>query len=75
MAIEGFREIVGDAAFDDFARGLQTKYAYDNVSTQEFIAEALTASGFTGARRELLDDYFQQWLYGTTKPAITPDDF
>ena len=75
MTLEGFREIVGEAAFDDFARSLQTKYAYDNISTQEFIAEALTASGFADAQRELLDDYFQQWLYGTTKPALTPDDF
>ena len=40
MTIEGYREIVGDAAFDDFAQGLQTEYAYDNISTEEFIAEA-----------------------------------
>ncbi len=23
----------------------------------------------------LLDEYFQQWLRGTVKPTLTPDDF
>ena len=32
-------------------------------------------SGFTGAKLELLDEYFQQWLYGETKPTILPEDF
>jgi hypothetical protein len=75
MTLEGYREIIGDAAFDVFCRALQTDLAFDTISTPEFIARAKAASGFTGARLELLDDYFQQWLYGTTKPTITPDDF
>ena len=36
---------------------------------------ALDESGLTEADRALLSDYFQQWLYGTTKPTITPDAF
>ena len=38
MTLEGYREIVGEPAFDDFARALQAEYAYDNISTEEFIA-------------------------------------
>jgi aminopeptidase N len=75
MTIQGYREIVGDDTFFDFARHLLDKFAYDNVSTEEFIAEAKDFSGFGGADLELLDDYFQQWLYGTVKPTILPEDF
>jgi len=75
MTIQGYREIVGDAGFRDLARRLQGEFAYGNVTTREFIAVALDESGLTGADRTLLSDYFEQWLYGTTKPTITPDDF
>ena len=73
--LEGFREIVGDDAFYGFARALTSGYAYDNISIDEFIAEAKAASGLAGAQLDLLDQYFQQWLRGTTKPTLTPDDF
>jgi hypothetical protein len=73
--IQGLRLIFGDAEFFDFARSLQSGFAHQNISTQEFIAEAKAASGFTGPQLQLLDDYLQQWLYGTVKPTITPDDF
>ena len=73
--LEGFREIVGDTAFYGFARTLTSEYAYGNISIDEFIAEAKAASGFGGAQLDLLDQYFQQWLLGTTKPTITPDSF
>ncbi|HEY8001814.1 MAG: M1 family metallopeptidase [Vicinamibacteria bacterium] len=75
MTIEGYREIVGSAAFDTFARSLQSELAFGNISTADFIVRAKLASGFTGAELQLLDTYFQQWLYGTTKPTVTPDDF
>ena len=76
MTIEGFREILGDdTAFFDFAKAIQTQFAHGNISTAEFIAAAKAASGFSGARLTLLGDYFQQWLYGTVKPTITPADF
>ena len=75
MTVAGYREIIGEAAFDAFCRALQSGLAHGNISTPDFIARAKAASGFTGAQLQLLDDYFQQWLYGTTKPTITPDDF
>ena len=76
MTIEGFREILeDDTAFFDFAKSIQAQFAHGNISTAEFIAAAKAASGFSGARLTLLGDYFQQWLYGTVKPTITPADF
>jgi hypothetical protein len=33
------------------------------------------ASGVGGEQLALLDDYFQQWLYGTVRPTILPEDF
>jgi aminopeptidase N len=75
MTVQGYREIVGDATFFAFAKGLLEEFAYDNVSTEEFIEEAKDASGFDGAKLDLLDEYFQQWLYGEEKPTILPEDF
>jgi len=51
------------------------KYRYGNISTAQFIAEAKKASGLKGAKLSLLDQYFQQWLYGQTKPTILPESF
>ena len=45
------------------------------MSTEEFIETAKEVSGLTGADLALLDDYFQQWLYGTERPTILPEDF
>jgi hypothetical protein len=75
MTLEGYRQIVGEGAFFDFAADLQTTYRYSDVSTAEIVAAAKDASGFGGAKLELLDRYFQQWLYGTVKPTVLPDDF
>ena len=75
MTLTGFREIIGPAAFDQFARDMQTQFAYGNIDTPQFIDYAKRFSGFTGDRLALLDAYFQQWLYGTSRPTITPDDF
>ncbi len=75
MTLAGFREIIGAAAFDQFARDLQTQFAHGNIDTPEFIAFAKTSSGLTGDELDRLDQYFQQWLYGTTKPTLTYDDF
>ena len=77
MTIEGYREIVGDdTAFFDFAQAIS-----DAVRPRQHQHRASSsprrrpASGFSGAELALLDDYFQQWLYGTVKPTITPADF
>ena len=75
MTVEGYREIVGDQTFFAFAHDLLADRAHGNISTDEFIAAAKSASGFSGAKLALLDDYFQQWLYGETKPTIVPGDF
>jgi aminopeptidase N len=75
MTVEGYREIVGDRRFFAFARAVLRRHRHGNVSTGGFIAEAKRASGLSGARLDLLGDYFEQWLYGTTKPTITPADF
>jgi aminopeptidase N len=75
MTVEGYREIVGDGRFFAFARELIRDHRHGNISTEQFIAEAKAASGLSGAELDLLDEYFQQWLYGTTKPTILPDDF
>ncbi|HUM87297.1 MAG TPA: M1 family aminopeptidase, partial [Actinomycetota bacterium] len=75
MTLEGYREIVGDATFFAFANDLMDDYRHGNISTEQFIREAKKASGFKGAKKALLNDYFQQWLYGETKPTILPEDF
>ena len=73
--LEGYRQIVGNDAFFAFARGLMEDHGYGTISIDEFIAEALDASGLSGTSRATLEDYFDQWLRGDTKPTLTPDDF
>jgi aminopeptidase N len=75
MTLEGYRQIIGDDAFFAFSEKLAQQFADDNISTEEFIDFALAESGLSGADLQLLDDYFQQWLYGSTKPDITAEDF
>jgi aminopeptidase N len=75
MTVQGYREIVGDDVFFEFARAIQQQFRHGNISTAEFIDFALESSGLTGDQLSLLADYFQQWLYGETKPTILPEDF
>jgi hypothetical protein len=75
MTLEGYRQIIGPAQFLAFAKALQAEFAYDNITTQEFIAFALQFSNFTGDDLALLEDYFDQWLYGDEQPTILPEDF
>ena len=75
MTVQGYREIVGDDVFFRFAKELAARFAYDNISTREFIAFAVARSGLNPADQALLRDYFQQWLYGETKPTILPEAF
>ena len=72
MTLEGYRQIVGDARFFRLAKRIQSHYRFDNVSTPEFIREAVKGSALSGAKRELLEDYFQQWLYGTVEADDSP---
>ena len=65
MTIEGYRQIVGDDAFFRLGQAIQSRFAFDNVSTAEFIAVGgATARASAAPTRALLRDYFQQWLYG-----------
>ena len=73
--LQGYREIVGDVVFFRFARALAREFEHDNISTAEFIRFAVARSGLGWSDRGRLRDYFDQWLYGETRPTITPDTF
>lgn len=73
--LAGFYEIVGNNRFFAFARSLLNRHAYGNITLDQFVNAAVQASGFTGAEEQQLRDYFQQWLFGTEQPSITPGDF
>jgi aminopeptidase N len=75
LTVEGYREIVGDDVFFAFTKAIQRDFAHGNLSTAEFIDRAVDASGLTGAQGDLLEEFFQQWLYGESKPSILPDAF
>jgi aminopeptidase N len=75
MTVQGYREIVGDDVFFEFARAIQQAFRHGNISTAEFIDFAMERSGLTGGQLTLLADYFQQWLYGETKPTNLPESF
>ena len=75
MTLEGYRQIVGDARFDRFAKALQRDFAHANIGTRELIDFAKRSSGLRGGERMRLESYFQQWLYDEAKPEILPADF
>ena len=75
MTYQGYREIVGTPKFFEFARELQERFAYGNVSSEDVVDLMIEISGFTGDDLALLEDYFDQWLYQAGRPTITPDDF
>ena len=75
MTYEGYRQIVGGPKFFEFARELQSRFAYGNVSSEDVVDLAIEISGFEGDDRALLEDYFQQWLYEAGRPTITSNDF
>jgi hypothetical protein len=75
MTIEGYRQIVGDETFFAVARAIQTRFRHRNISTADFHHIATRRSGLTGARLELLEEYFRQWLYGEERPTVLPADF
>jgi aminopeptidase N len=75
MMLEGYRQIVGDERFFDFARALVDEFGYGNISLNEFVDLAKDFSGLEGEQLELLDDYFQEWLFLEAQPTILPEDF
>jgi hypothetical protein len=77
--IEGLREIIGESSFQALIKAWQTNYRYGNADTAAFIAlakqVAADKSGFEASNLGKLDAYFQQWLFGTTKPTLNPTSF
>jgi hypothetical protein len=73
--LAGYHEIVGNNRFFSLARQLLSRYGYGTITLDQFVDTAVTASGLTGAEEQLLRDYFQQWLFSTDQPTITPADF
>ena len=59
MTYEGYRQIVGGPKFFEFARELQSRFAYGNVSSEDVVDLAIELSGFEGDDLTLLEDYFQ----------------
>lgn len=74
-ALEGYAQIVGDEKMKAYAKTLMEKYGYSSVTTQQAVKTALDISGFEGAQRVKLKNYWHQWLYWDHKPDLTPDDF
>jgi aminopeptidase N len=78
-AIEGYRQIVGDAAFWEFQRALIDRFSYSTITTDQFIALAkeIAASkgGFEASNLAKLDIWFAQWLRTAGKPTMTPATF
>ncbi len=75
MMLQALREIIGDGRFFSLARTWHAQHRHSNGNTAQFIALAKEESGFSGANLAKLDTFFQQWLFGTTKPTITGDNF
>jgi aminopeptidase N len=79
IMLEAYRQVVGHATFVAFQRALLTEYAYSSISTEQFIALARRLaqerSGFPVSYLSRLDEFFQQWLYGRTRPSLTPATF
>jgi aminopeptidase N len=77
--IEGLRQIIGEPAFQALIKTWQTNYRYGNADTAAFIAltkqVAAEKGGFVAANLDKLDQYFQQWLFGTVKPTLNPTTF
>src|SRR5688572_22794078 len=79
MMLEAYRQIVGNSTFFAFQRALVTEYAYSSISGAQFIALARRVaqerSGFATSYLARLDEFFQQWLSGIVRPALTPATF
>jgi len=63
--LHALRLQIGDEAFFDLLREYVSRFAYSNVTTQDFIDLALEISGDSGVP-ELLD----RWIYGVPVPDV-----
>jgi hypothetical protein len=69
MTLEGLRQIVGEPTFLGIMRAWATEHRHGTAATPDFVALAERESGVE------LSAYFEDWLYKSGKPTITPDDF
>jgi aminopeptidase N len=72
MVMEALREIAGEDTFKAVLKDYLAAHRYGNASTRQFIDLWKAESGKDPVR---LEAFFQQWLYGTSKPTITPSGF
>jgi aminopeptidase N len=77
--LEGYRQIVGDSAFFAMQRMLIDEYSDRVITTPQFVDVAKRAArdhgGFIGSNLDKLEEYFDQWLNGTVRPALNPTTF
>jgi hypothetical protein len=79
MTLEGLKQILGDDAFFALAKAWVAENRYKNAGTADFIALtkriAAEKVGFEASNLAKLDTYFQQWLFTSGKPTMTPTTF
>lgn len=79
MMLEAYRQIVGHSTFFALQRAILTEHAYGSITEAQFVALAKRLaeehSGFVASHLAKLDEFFQQWLRGTTRPTLTPTAF
>ena len=79
MTLEALHQILGEPAFFELARSWVTERRYGHGNTADFIAHtkriAREKAGFVEANVAKLDTLFQQWLYTSGKPTMTPANF
>ncbi|HEU4347384.1 MAG TPA: M1 family aminopeptidase [Actinoplanes sp.] len=63
MTVHALRKTIGDEAFFGLLKSWATENRNGNATTEEFIAAAERAAGGKN-----LDPFFQDWLFGTTRP-------
>jgi aminopeptidase N len=64
MTLQALRETIGEADFLSLLRTWYSENRYGNVTTAGFIETAERVSG------EELSEFFDAWLYGTTRPPL-----
>ena len=75
MIVEGTRQIIGPVRFRALIRELDDRLSLRQHQLARLHHRGEGASGFSGARLALLDQFLEQWIYGETKPTILPEDF
>ncbi|MGA7435792.1 MAG: M1 family aminopeptidase, partial [Solirubrobacterales bacterium] len=73
--LEGYAQIVGDAKMEAFAKTLMADFGDGAITTQEFIDTAIDVAAFGPVQTAALADYFNEWLFVSGKPTLTPSTF